>query len=124
MKVRVPVAPYGAVAPRLGQAPRVAVADVGDAVITAWQEFDVRWDTAHDEGTEGAHHARIARFLIEHQVDVVVAHRVGDGMRRMLASMHIRLGVDASGDARDAVRSAVAPPVDPGSASPAFAGDQ
>src|SRR5665648_1289190 len=45
--------------------------------IIDWQEFDVGWDDLHDEGTEGAHHARVARFLIDHHVDVVVAEHMG-----------------------------------------------
>ncbi len=63
MRVCVPVTADGKVDPRWGRASRVAVADVADGGIRDWQEFAVDWDVLHDQGTEGAHHARIARFL-------------------------------------------------------------
>lgn len=42
------------------------------------------WDVLHDQGGEGAHHARIVRFLREHKV--VVASRIGPGKRRTVDS--------------------------------------
>ena len=63
MKVCVPVAADGQVDPRWGRADRVAVAEVADGEVRDWQEFTVAWGTLHDQGTEGAHHARVARFL-------------------------------------------------------------
>ena len=42
-------------------------------------------------GTEGAHHARVAQFLRDNQVQVIAVHHVGPGMQRMLSSMAIRL---------------------------------
>src|SRR5665648_1233185 len=74
--------------------------------IIDWQELDVGWDSLHDEGTEGAHHARVARFLIDHHVDVVVAEHMGPGMTRMLTTMGIRISLGAFGDARAAVLTA------------------
>ncbi|MHB2024445.1 MAG: NifB/NifX family molybdenum-iron cluster-binding protein, partial [Mycobacteriales bacterium] len=71
-----------------------------------WRVHVVRWSTLHDGGTEGSHHARIARFLRENAVDVVVAEHLGAGMQRMLATMGIRLVTGASGDARQAVLTA------------------
>ena len=44
--------------------------------IRDWQEFAVDWDVLDDQGTEGAHHARIARFLWDNQVQAIAAaHR-------------------------------------------------
>jgi len=63
MRVCVPITAEGQVDPRWGRADRVAVASVVDGEIADWQEFTVGWGTLHDEGTEGAHHARVARFL-------------------------------------------------------------
>jgi len=74
-----------------------------DGVIDSWRETTVDWDSQHDQGTEGAHHARIARFLLDNRVDVVAAQHVGPGMQRMLASMGIRLVTGMTGDARAAV---------------------
>src|ERR1035441_4290513 len=68
MRVCVPITDDGQVDPRWGRADRVAVADVADKEIRDWQEFTVAWGTLHDQGTEGAHHARVARFLRDNQV--------------------------------------------------------
>lgn len=106
MRVCVPISAGGQVDPRWGRAERVAVADVTDGGIRAWQEFTVGWGALHDEGTEGAHHARVARFLREHQVEAVAVHHVGAGMQRMLDSMAVRVVAGLSGDARTAALSA------------------
>ena len=90
-----------------GKARRVALAAVSDAAITDWREIDVRWDVAHDEGTEGSHHARIVRFLRENDVEVVVAGHMGPPMQHTLAKLGIRVVVGATGDARAAVLAAV-----------------
>ena len=105
MKVCVPVDHDGNVDPRWGRASRVAVADVADGAVQDWREYDVNWDTLHDEGTEGAHHARIARFLRDHAVEAVVVAHVGPGMQRMLDTMNIHVTGGCAGDARQAVVS-------------------
>ena len=61
-----------------------------------------------DEGTEGGHHARVARFVQEHRASVVVAHHMGDPMRQMLGQMDIGVRLGVSGDARLAVVAAAA----------------
>lgn len=91
-----------------GRAHRVALATTSSGVITDWREVEVGWDTAHDEGTEGSHHARIARFLIDNHVDAVVTGHMGPPMARMLSTMGIRTAFDATGDARTAVLTALA----------------
>jgi predicted Fe-Mo cluster-binding NifX family protein len=106
MKVCVPVTADGQVDPRWGRAERVAVADVAGGEIRSWQEFAVGWGTLHDQGTEGAHHARVARFLRENQVQVVAVHHIGPGMQRMLESMLVRAVTGLDGDARTAARAA------------------
>ena len=55
-----------------GRAPQVAVSTIDGATIRSWEVHDVRWDVAHDEGGEGAHHARVVRFLRDNGVQVVV----------------------------------------------------
>ena len=106
MRVCVPITDDGQVDPRWGRADRVALADVADGEICDWQEFTVRWGTLHDQGTEGAHHARVARFLRDNQVDAVAVCHVGPGMHRMLDSMAIRVVTGPGGDARSAARGA------------------
>jgi predicted Fe-Mo cluster-binding NifX family protein len=101
--VCVPLAPTGDIDPRWGRAHRVAVAEVVDGVIDSWRETTVAWDIEHDQGTEGAHHARIARFLLDNRVGVVAAQHVGAGMQRMLDSMGIRLVVGMTSNAHEAV---------------------
>jgi predicted Fe-Mo cluster-binding NifX family protein len=93
----------GQVDPRWGRADRIAVADLTDGQILSWREVDVGWSQLHDAGTPARHHARVARFLKSNGVEVVVAHHVGDGMVRMLETMHVPLELGASGDARAAV---------------------
>jgi predicted Fe-Mo cluster-binding NifX family protein len=106
MRVCVPITADGQVDPRWGRADCVAVADVADGEIRDWQEFTVAWGTLHDQGTEGAHHARMARFLRDNQVQAVAAEHVGPGMQRMLASMGIQIVTGLGGDARSAACAA------------------
>jgi len=106
MKVCVPITADGQVDPRWGRAGRVAVADIEDGEIRGWQEFAVGWGTLHDQGTEGAHHARVARFLRAHQVQAIAVHHIGPGMQRMLGSMAIQVVTGLNGDARTAARAA------------------
>jgi predicted Fe-Mo cluster-binding NifX family protein len=108
MIVCVPVSPDGTVEPRWGRAPRVAVAEVRSGAIERWQEFDVRWDQLHDVGTEGGHHARVAGFLREHAVEVVVAGHMGPPMQQMCSRMQLQVRLGVSGDARAAVVAAAA----------------
>jgi predicted Fe-Mo cluster-binding NifX family protein len=105
--IAIPVDADDQVAHGWGRASRVAVATTTDGAITDWQVHDVGWDVAHDEGTEGSHHARIARFLIDNGIQTVVAEHMGDGMVRMLASMHLPVVLGAAGDARACVISAL-----------------
>ena len=106
MIVCVPVTPGGDVDGGWGRAACVAVATVEDGRITAWEEHDVAWDALHDVGTEGGHHARVATFLRDHKVEVVVAGHMGPPMAQMLARMQILARTGAQGDARVAVAAA------------------
>ena len=108
MKVAVPLAPDGQLDPRWGRAERVAVAEVVDGSVSSWVEHEVGWGALHDEGTEGSHHARIARFLLDNEIDAVVVQHVGPGMQRMLGTMKIRVVSGLSGEARQAARAAAA----------------
>lgn len=107
MIVCVPVTPDGLVDPRWGRAERVAVAEVRDGRVATWREFEVRWDRSHDAQQEGDHHARVARFLRDHGVRMVVAQHMGDGMRHMLAHMGIAVRPGSQGRARSAALAAV-----------------
>lgn len=109
MIVCVPVTDDGMIDPRWGRAARVAIADVRAGAFASWREFAVRWDDLHDVGTEGGHHARVAGFLREHRVEVVVAHHMGPPMQHMLGQMDIGVRLEASGDARRAVLAMTAP---------------
>ncbi|MGV8966435.1 MAG: NifB/NifX family molybdenum-iron cluster-binding protein [Cellulomonas sp.] len=96
----------GQVDPRWGKADWIAVSDVIEGQITSWHEFEVSWSRLHDEGTPGSHHARVVRFLKEHQIETVVANHIGDGMVRMLATMGLPTYLGVSGEARAAVLEA------------------
>jgi predicted Fe-Mo cluster-binding NifX family protein len=106
MVIAVPVTPDGQVDPSWGRAARVAVVRVEDGRIAAWDEHAVRWDQLHDVGTEGGHHARIARFVIDHGITAVVANHMGPPMVQMLGRMRIGVRLGAAGDARLAVTDA------------------
>jgi predicted Fe-Mo cluster-binding NifX family protein len=105
MIVCVPVADDGLVDPRWGRAARVAVARLEGGEIVGWVEHAVAWDALHDIGTEGGHHARVARFLVDHGVQVVVAGHMGPPMVQMLGGLRIVAKLGVEGDARQAVAS-------------------
>lgn len=85
-----------------GRADRVAVAEVSDGAISSWQEYDVGWGATHDDGTEGAHHARIVRFLRDHAVEAVAAGHMGGGMQHTLGLLGVTVRLGAAGDPREA----------------------
>ena len=107
MVVCVPVTPTGEIG-RWGRARRVAIARVEAGVISDWQEWDVGWDRARAAGNEGAHHARVARFVREHRVETVVATRMGPDMAHMLDRLGVEVRLGAEGKARAAVLAAEA----------------
>jgi predicted Fe-Mo cluster-binding NifX family protein len=116
MVVCVPLTPQGSIDSRWGRADRVAIATLNGSQIESWQEFDVGWGGLHDSGSEGAHHARIARFLREQRVQAVVADHMGPPMQHMLGEMGIEVHLDAGGSARQAVLRVLAGRERPGSA--------
>jgi predicted Fe-Mo cluster-binding NifX family protein len=103
--VCVPVDADGSIGPRWGRADRVAIAEVDAGQVVSWAEIEVSWGTLHDEGTEGEHHARVVRFLREHDVGTVVAGHMGEGMRQTLAKMGLQVRLGFTGDARAAVQA-------------------
>lgn len=105
--VCVPVRPDGQLDPRWGKAGQVAIARVEDRAISGWEVVQVGWDALHDVGTEGGHHARVARFLMENHVQVVVANHMGPPMEQMLHQMKLGVRLGAAGDARQAVLAAL-----------------
>jgi predicted Fe-Mo cluster-binding NifX family protein len=107
MIIAIPVDATDQVAHGWGRAPRIAVATVSGGVLAGWQVHEVGWDVAHDEGTEGSHHARVVRFLKDNAVELVVAEHMGDGMVRTLGSMKLPVVLGAAGDARASVLAAV-----------------
>ena len=111
MVMCVPVMSDGQIDPRWGRAARVAIVDVEDGAVAGWREFAVAWDELHDVGTEGGHHARVARFLREHGVQTVLAHHMGPDMLNMLGRMGLTVRLGASGDARQAALAAAAPSI-------------
>ncbi len=112
MIVAIAIASDGMAGHGWGRAPRVAVGRVDRERIESWDEFDVGWDVLHDEGSEGGHHARIARFLADHGVQLVVAGHMGPPMGQMLGRMGIHVQLGDAGEPRlvaiAAVRRAVA----------------
>lgn len=106
MKVCIPITATGRIDHRFGRAQRLAVATVQSGEVSDWTELDVDWDVLRQQGSDGSHHARVARFLRDNQVEVILVSHVGEGMLRMLGSMGIRLQAPLSEDARAAVAAA------------------
>ncbi|HIW28740.1 MAG TPA: hypothetical protein H9987_01840 [Candidatus Luteococcus avicola] len=90
----------------LGRAPRVALLDVEDGVVTGQEIVETQWDVLHgDHGNahghehaacehghhnhpgEGAHHARIVTFLRDNKVEAVMAAHAGPPMVNTLSKM-------------------------------------
>jgi predicted Fe-Mo cluster-binding NifX family protein len=107
--VAVPVGEGGSVDPHWGRAQRVAVATVRQGRLSSWDEEEVGWGALREEGSGRAHHARIARFVKQHGVQVVVAHHMGGDMLAMLERMGVRVEMPGSADAHEAVLAAVGP---------------
>jgi predicted Fe-Mo cluster-binding NifX family protein len=107
MVVCVPVTMEGMIDPRWGRADRVAIAEVTSDGIAAWHEVDVGWSTLHDAGTEGSHHARVARFLQDNHVEIVVANHMGMPMLHTLERLGVKVWLGAMGDAREAATTAI-----------------
>ena len=112
MQIAIPVDDQGRTGHAWGRAHWIGLASVsgpdadGAWQIDDWRVDEVGWDVLHDTGTEGGHHARVVRFLRDNQVGAIVVDHVGEGMRRMLASMSIPILPMVPGDARDAVVAA------------------
>ncbi len=108
MIVAVPVTPEGLVDHSWGKAEQVAVAKVSGNEIDSWEVHDVGWREKHDLGAHGRHHARIVRFLLANQVEVVVIDHAGAPMINTLRKMGLKIVLDAAGPAREAVLAAAA----------------
>jgi predicted Fe-Mo cluster-binding NifX family protein len=102
MNICVPVTADGSVGSSWGRSPRMRIVRIEQGAIVAFEDHDVGWDTVHDAGSEGSHHARIARFLRDQGIEAVVAGHMGDPMVRMLEEMRIRVRLGATGAANAA----------------------
>lgn len=103
----IPVTSDGLADGSWGRARKIALVTASDGKILDWKELDVGWDALHDEGTAGSHHSRVARFLIDHHVEVVVAEHMGDDMAQMVGKLKIRTASGARGDARASILTAL-----------------
>lgn len=101
-----PIADDGMINRRWCKTRRVAVADVRGGEISRWQEFDVGWDRLHDEGPHEDHHERMATFLRDHTVNIIVIDHIGSCLSAALTRLDIAVHPGASGQARDAIVSA------------------
>ena len=107
MNIATPVTATGQSAAAWGKAHWIGVATVEDGAVTAWQVREVAWDVSHDEGTHGSHHARIVRFLKEHDIAVVVVDHMGPGMVQVMETMKIPLLPASPGDAKASILAAL-----------------
>lgn len=102
MIVAVPVTEDGSVDHRWGKADQVAIADISDDKIQAWEVYDVGWHRQHDAAGHGRHHATIVRFLLDNKVQAVVIDHAGASMINTMQKMGLKIILDASGPAREA----------------------
>ncbi|MGC8710747.1 MAG: NifB/NifX family molybdenum-iron cluster-binding protein [Candidatus Micrarchaeia archaeon] len=86
----------------IGRAPRVAIIHVKDGKVASIEEIDVKWDQAHEMEKEGEHHANVARFIIGHKINEVIAAGSGPDMRRMLEKIGLKVRL-AGGYYKDAI---------------------
>ncbi len=107
MNIATPVTATGQSAAAWGKAHWIGVATVSDGAVSAWQVHEVAWDVSHDEGTHGSHHARIVRFLKEHDIAAVVVDHMGPGMVQVMETMKIPVLPASPGDAQASVLAAV-----------------
>ena len=110
MIICTPITPTGEIGHSWGRASTVALITVEAGEIVVSETMDVSWDSLHDEGTEGAHHARVARFLKEHHVDVVLASHMGEPMANMIRKPGVRLHLKAGGNASESALVAASAP--------------
>ncbi|MGC9037708.1 MAG: NifB/NifX family molybdenum-iron cluster-binding protein [Candidatus Micrarchaeia archaeon] len=87
----------------IGRAQRIAIIEVKEGKIAKIEEFEVKWDEAHEKEEEGLHHANIARFLRSHNVTDIIAFGAGPDMQRMIERLGIRLHF-SSGDYQEAAK--------------------
>ncbi len=102
------VLPDGAVGGGWGKANTVAIARVSAGIVDSVEIINVGWQALHDEGTEGGHHARIVRFLREHDVTDVATGHMGEGMRNTLTKLGVTLHLESQGAVSDVVARALA----------------
>lgn len=108
IKFIIPITESGEVDGGFGKAYKVAVGTFDNGTINDWQEVVVDWRTSHDAGTHGSHHARIVKFLLEHEITHVLTGHMGESMQNTITKMHLQLRLDLAGDARTAVQVALA----------------
>lgn len=109
MIVATPVTAEGHSAAAWCKAHWIGLAEVDDrGEVGQLTIHEVAWDVSHDSGSHGSHHARIVRFLNDHQVRAVVVDHMGAGMQRVMASMGIPLLPASPGDARLSISAALA----------------
>jgi len=101
-----PVTESGEIFPKWCRADRLVLAAVRSEEIITWEETQVWWADAHDGSTEQEHHARMATFLRERAVDIVVVDHMGNCLRGALLRMEIAVHQGAAGLARQAILDA------------------
>jgi len=99
MTVCLPLTPDGHIGPLWARARRVAVAQVEGDAITDWKEVEVGWDLLPELGVGAGQRTRIARFVREQGVQVVLAPRMSSDIQALLSKMGVRVRLGVRGDA-------------------------
>ena len=85
----------------LGRAHWMAIATIEGGEITNWEEFEVGWDELHGTGAPGTHHARIVRFMREHDAQAVVTGHMGPPMVNTMTKLKCRPFTEMFGNAKE-----------------------
>lgn len=113
MNVMLPVNADGTVELRFGRAHFVAVAEFDGDQLTNWTVDEVNWDVLHDEGTHGHHHARMVRYIKEHNVERIGFVGMGQSMMNTLNKANVLLfQIDAGDNARQMAQTIATYPVE------------
>lgn len=89
----------------LGRTDRVVIARVRTDAEPKIEEHEVGWGSRYAQGAASEHHNEIARFLKDHEVEMVVTGQAAKELEQILGDMRIRLQTDQHGSLQSVLQS-------------------
>jgi len=121
--VAIAVLPSGNVNAHFGNAKKVALATIEDKQIVNWEEVDVPFAKTHGGHSHDHHHHHhheehhhehgpghvqaIRKFIVEHQVDLVLLDHAGPSIQKIRKDIDVKVVVGAEGNAKEAVQALI-----------------